>query len=63
MSIVNRLMAYIHEIDKTIVAVNELNLADKFKAQRLYELDQEKARQEDALILALQKESGVNELP
>ncbi len=58
MSIVNRLMAHIDEINRTIVAVSEIRLADKFKAQRLYELDQEKTHQEAKLLLALLKENG-----
>ena len=61
MSIVNWLMAYINEINRTIVVVDELNLADKFKQQRLYELDQDKVRQEKALNAALLKESQDNE--
>ena len=52
-------MAEIEEIDKTIVAVGGLELADKFKAQRLYELDQEKILQEAKLLLALLNESSL----
>lgn len=58
-SIVNRLMAHIDEINRTIVAVGEIRLADKFKAQRLYELDQEKTHKEAELILALLKENSL----
>ncbi len=60
MSIVNRLMAHIDEINRTIVAIGELELADKFKQQRLYELDQEKVRQEANLILATLKEGSAD---
>lgn len=59
MSIVNRLKAHIDEINRTIVAVSEIRLADKFKQQRLYELDQEKTLQEAALILASLKENSL----
>ncbi len=53
-------MAHIDEINRTIVATGELELADKFKQQRLYELDQEKTRKEAALILAVLNEGSAD---
>ena len=52
-------MAEIQEINETIVAVGKIDFQKDFKAKRLYELDQEKARQEDALTLAMLNENSL----